>query len=154
VGNAEERTLIYSSLLARAVWRDVNVSGMHSDLYAQFDDYVFRQDYLIPDTLQKATTNFERLIASISAGGKFDLFSFGDVVTYFRGYGIAAAYNKFKTITFDGRAELGLQFQGAGSMMNVYIGYETLQDDSTRPTPVNSKYPYIGFRFTGKNVGL
>ena len=47
-----------------------------------------------------------------------------------------------------------MQFQGAGTTMNVYLGYETLQDDGTRPMPVNSKYLYIGFRFLGKNIGL
>ncbi len=154
VGNAEERTLIYSSLLANFVWRDVNISGIRSDLWTQFDWYVFKEDYLIPAPAQLFSTDMSRLEVSLSVGGKFDLWKLGDVMTYFRGSGITAAYNKFKTFTFDGRAELGVQFQGEGTAMNVYIGYETLQDDGTRPMPVNSHYPYIGFRFVGKNIGL
>lgn len=154
VGNGEERTLIYSSLLANAVWRNVTVAGMRSDLFAQLDYYVFKQDYLIPDTVTRVSTNFEHLIASVSAGGKFDLFSIGDGVTYLRAYGMATAFNKFQTTTFDARAEIGLQFQGSASGMNVYLGYESFQDDGTRPSPVNSKFVYLGFRFLGKNIGL
>jgi hypothetical protein len=154
VGNGEERTLIYSSLLANAVWRDVNVAGLRSDLFTQLDWYVFKQDYLIPNPAIKSATNFERLIASISGGGKFDLGSIGDAKPYIRTSGTLTAFNQYKTFTFDARAEIGLQFQGEGAAMNVYVGGETLHDDGTRPIPVNSSFVYVGFRFLGRNIAL
>jgi hypothetical protein len=153
VGAGEQRTLIYSSILERGVWRDVNLAGIHSALWAQADEYVFREDYHIPDTASKPSTDMSRVIASLSAGGKFDL-PLGNVNTYLRLSGIATAFNRFKTFTFDTRAELGLDIIGAGSDMNLFLGFESLQDDGARPVPVNSKYVYVGFRFIGRNIGL
>ncbi len=153
VGAGEQRTLIYSSILERGVWRDVNLSGIHSTLWAQADEYVFREDYHMPDTASKPNTDMSRIIASLSAGGKFDL-PIGSANTYLRASGVAAAYNKFQTVTFDARVELGLELIGAGSTMNIFLGAESLQDDGSRPSPVNSKYVYLGFRFMGKNIGL
>ena len=101
----------------------------------------------------KPKTDVSRLIASLSAGGKFDL-PIGHANTYVRLSGIAAAYNSFKTFTFDSRAELGVELIGAGSTMNIFLGFESFQDDFSRPIPVNSKYVYIGFRFIGRNIGL
>jgi hypothetical protein len=154
VGAGEQRVLIYSSILERGVWRDVNLSGFHSSLWAQLDEYIFSEDYHIPDSAIKPKTDVTTLIASVSAGGKFDLFNIGDANTYLRAAGTLAAYDKFKTSTFDARAEIGMEFIGMGSNMDVFLGYESLQDDFSRPRPVNSNYTYIGFRFTGKNIGL
>jgi hypothetical protein len=154
VGAGEQRVLIYSSILERGVWRDVNLAGFHSSLWAQLDEYVFSEDYHLPDSAVKPATDVTRLMASISAGGKFDLFQLGDANTYLRASSTFAAYNKFKTFTLDGRAELGMEFTGIGNTMNIFLGYEGLQDDFSRPVPVNSKYVYLGFRFTGRNIAL
>jgi len=154
VGAGEQRTLIYSSILERGVWRDVNLAGFRSALWAQADEYVFREDYHMPDTASKPATDFSRIICSLSAGGKFDLHAIGDANIYLRLSGIAAAFDHFETFTFDSRAEIGVELTGAGSTMNIFAGFESLQDDGARPKPVNSKYAYIGFRFIGRNIGL
>ena len=153
VGAGEQRTLIYSSILERGVWRNVHLGGIHSALWAQADEYVFTQDFRIPDSSQKSATDVSRMIASLSFGGKFDL-PVGDVNTYVRVSAITSAYNKLKTITFDARAELGVEFIGMGSTMNIFLGAESLQDDYSRPVPVHSQYVYLGFRFIGRNIGL
>ena len=152
VGAGEERTLIYSSFLANFVWRDVMLGPMRSDLWTQFDYYVFHHEYLTPETTPISSTNYERLAASVSAGAKIDLFSLGDAITYFRTAESASLYKNASTI--DARAEIGMQFLGAGAAMNVFLGAEFLQDDATRPVPVNSKFAYLGFRFLGRNIGL
>ncbi|MEP7235556.1 MAG: hypothetical protein ABI778_09695 [Ignavibacteriota bacterium] len=153
VGAGEQRTLIYSSILERFVWRNVDIAGLHSALWAQADEYVFREDYHMPDTASKSHTDMSGVIASLSAGGKFDLSS-EDLNSYLRISGFATAYNRFKTFTIDGRAEIGLEFPGAGSNMNLFLGVESLNDDGSRPKPVNSTYVYLGFRFLGNNIAL
>ncbi len=153
VGRGEQRTLIYSSILERAIWRNVNLGGIASALWAQADEYVFTQDFRIPDLSQKSATDVSRIIASLSFGGKFSL-PIGQANTYARVSAITSAYNTFKTISVDARAEVGVEFIGMGSVMNIFIGAEALQDDYSRPIPVNSKYVYLGFRFIGKNIGL
>ena len=153
VGAGEQRTLIYSSILERGVWRNVNLGGIHSALWAQIDEYVFREDYKTPDSLSMSATDVRRIIGSLSFGGKFDL-PIGDVKTYLQASAITTAYNKFRTITLDARAELGVELSGTGSVMDIFLGAESLQDDYSRPVPVNSKYVYLGFRFIGRNIGL
>ena len=153
VGAGEQRTLIYSSILERGVWRNVNLAGIHAALWTQIDEYVFREDYKTPDSLSLPATDVKRIIGSLSFGGKFDL-PIGDVNTYLRASAITTAYNKFNTITLDARAELGVELIGSGSVMDIFLGAESLQDDYSRPVPVNSKYVYLGFRFIGRNIGL
>ncbi|MEI8135390.1 MAG: hypothetical protein WCH46_10040 [bacterium] len=154
VGAGEQRTLIYSSLLARSLWRDVTVAGIRSDLAAQFDYYVFKQDYLTPVPKELPKTDAERIIASISGSAKFDLVHIGDAVGYARLNGEVTAFNRFETSTVDGRVEIGIQFFGEASAMNVYLGFESLQDDFSRPIPMNSHFVYLGFRFLGRNIAL
>ncbi|HYM19974.1 MAG TPA: hypothetical protein VEW28_03105 [Candidatus Kapabacteria bacterium] len=154
IGNAEERTLIYSSIVERAIWRNVELAGIHSVLWTQADEYVFRQDYLIPDTLVQAPTDETHLIASFSGGGKFDLACSESAHTYLRASFTESAYRSFRTFTFDARAEFGVEFLGLGSSMDIYLGGETLHDDGTRPMPVNSNFVYLGLRFLGNNIAL
>jgi len=150
IGNGERRTLIYGSAMLRGIWRDVNLMGIHSDLWAQVDEYLIKQDTRTPDIIQPRKYDIEKLNSSISGGLRFDILNF----MYLRASTSIAAYNSYKTVSVDGRAELGVEFTGDAMAMNIFIGFESFQDDLNRPTPVSSKYPFIGLRFFGKNIGL
>ncbi len=156
VGTGESRNLIYGSLMARAVWRNIFVSPLYShyDLWAQLDKYIITSDTRIPNNIPRGNTDIEHLDASFSAGAKAHLDFLGTDIVYARASFNASAYNSFKTTTIDSRLELGLEFTGEATGMNIFFGIENLHDDQNRPSPTDSKYTYIGFRFIGKNVGI
>ncbi|MDP4220023.1 MAG: hypothetical protein Q8916_14160 [Bacteroidota bacterium] len=153
IGTGERRTLIYGSVMLRSVWRDVDLAGMHSDLWAQADEYLIKQDTRTPDA-EIRKTDIEKLNSSISGGGKIDIFEMGSAKTYIRASATIAAYESYKTFTIDRRAEAGIELSGDALTMDIFLGYESFQDDLNRPAPVDSKYPYIGFRFVSRNIGL
>ncbi len=157
VGTGERRTLIYGSLMARGVWRDMSFFrrfGIQGSFWAQLDQYLIKQDTRRPDQSSPRPTDMEKLNSSISVGGKIGFLFLGDISLYLRIVHSFSAYDSYKTWVHDSRGELGLEFIGEALSMNVFFGAESLQDDLNRPSPHNSSYSYIGIRFTGRNIGL
>ena len=155
VGTGESRNLIYGSLMARLVDRDWTIWGMNWDKWIQMDKYIIREDARIPSTSERGKTDINKLDGSLGAGVKIEFLTLGDAKCYFRYNMTLSAYNSFKNISGDSRAELGIRLSGDAATMNIFLGLEEfLDDDLNRPTPTGSKYVYVGFRFIGKNVGM
>jgi hypothetical protein len=165
VGAGEQRTLIYGSLSAKVIWRDIHIpnyrpsllfdsSFRRLDLWAQTDAYLIRQDSRLPTGAENVGTDLDHINFSIAFGAKCDVFRTWNINWYLRASLAQAAYNSFQKFTTDTRIELGPEFSGDATIMNIFLGFESLKDDLNRPYPVNSWYQYIGFRFIGKNVGL
>ncbi|MBS1902392.1 MAG: hypothetical protein JSS75_01650 [Bacteroidetes bacterium] len=155
--NHEERTLIYGSAVAKAVWRRVGLLSadnlLNTSASVQWDQYVIRQDDRIPPVGTTAT-DVNTLDASLTLGIHSALVGVGDVVPYIRAQTCAAFYHAMSLSTVDARAEIGIELSGAGSRMDVFVGYEHLTDDFNSVQRVRSGYAYLGFRFIGRNVGL
>ncbi|HET9137255.1 MAG TPA: hypothetical protein VFO76_11500 [Candidatus Kapabacteria bacterium] len=162
VGSGEERTLIYGSLNARYLIRNIPAElfpNMRLHLGFQLDQYLIRQDDRLPkpDPLKPLPQQYDidSLNTSLSMNLKADLAKWDSTILYVREHAILSAYNAYSTITLNLREELGLEFSGAGTRMNIFAGIEGFdRDDYNRPIPTPSNFFYVGFRFIGKNVGL
>lgn len=158
VGANEERTLIYGSLQGKFISRDNippdNFLCDAADLYAALDYYLVKQDYRIPQEFTDSGNSVEDLTFSLDLGIKVHMVSIDDVMLYLRGAFKVSGYNWFDDIVTDGRAEIGAELKGEGTTMDIFAGVEGLQDDMTRPAPVESIYIYLGFRFIANSIGL
>jgi len=154
VGANEERTLIYGSLMGKYIARDFDFINMNTTTSAQLDMYLYKQDYRYPFELTDSGESVTDLNFSLELSAKVDIGHFGDVVVYWRPQIRIASYNWLKTIQQDWRHEVGADVKGDDTTMNVFVGYEDLEDDMNRPMPVNSNYVYVGFRFIANNIGL
>jgi hypothetical protein len=154
-GAAEERTLIYGSIMGRLIIRNHSFLGINTSTSGTLDLYLIKQDYRIPQELQDKKPSVKDLNLSLDLSMKFDLVHFGDALFYSRLGVRVAAYDWFKENDMhDYRLELGLGLGGEGTAMNIFAGYESLQDDYNSPNAWPTDYFYIGFRFIGKNVGI
>lgn len=157
VGLGEERTLIYGSLSARYIIRNVPAEllpNMRLHLALQLDQYLIRQDDRVPK-VEPQQYDIDSLNTSLSMNLKVDLAKWDNTVLYVRENALISAYNSYSTFTLNLREELGFEFIGAGTRMNLFAGIEGFdRDDYNRPQPTPSNFFYVGFRFIGKNVGL
>ncbi len=150
----EERTLIYGSLMGKYIGRDLSLAKMNTSLSGQLDMYLYKQDYRFPFELTDSGTSVTDLNFSLEVSAKTEFAKLGDVGMYARAQARVASYEWLKTIALDWRAELGAEFKGEATTMNVFFGYEHLQDDMNRPLPVNADYVYLGFRFIASSIGM
>lgn len=151
----EERTLIYGSLMGKYIARDFDFLKMNTSTSAQLDMYLYKQDYRIPIERMELPPSVNDLNMSLELTGKFDYTSFGDVTAYIREQLRFASYNWFDFLTVDLRFETGMEFKGEATTMDVFFGFENLDDDDmNRPSPVHSEYFYLGFRFIANSIGL
>lgn len=150
----EERTLIYGSFMGKYIARDFDFLDMNTSTSAQLDMYLYKQDYRFPFELTDSGASVTDLNFSVELSAKLEYAKIGDVGMYARGQLRAASYNWLKTMTLDWRGETGIEFKGEATTMNVFVGYEYLQDDMNRPLPVNSSYVYLGLRFIANSIGM
>lgn len=151
----EERTLIYGSVMGKYVARDFDFLDINTSTSAQLDMYLYKQDYRYPYELTGLPPSVDDLNMSLELTGKLDYGMIGDVTAYFRGQLRFASYNWFDFLTVDSRYEVGVEFKGEVTTMDVFFGFENLMnDDMNRPSPVPSDYMYVGFRFIANSIGL
>lgn len=162
-GEAQQRTLIYSSITAKAVlpryrfWNTVNLRP-----WFEGDVYLISQDYRIPKAASSAIPSIEKLAASI--GMSYDI-RFNDdvdrgwylnlattVALYGRETGFIDKFATVKDFDVDQRLELGYIIPGRSGKLRIFAGTEFLRDDGTMPYPEKNQYVFLGFRIAGQDL--
>lgn len=162
-GEAQQRTLIYSSLTGKLISKEHSLSQQTNMIgWLNADLYVVSQDYRLPDTTSHYLPNIERLAWSLGANVHVGSTSSSLVGWYANAAATLSAYGnehgilrKFSTIertNFDFRAEAGISILGRGGKFWLFGGYELLADDAIMPIPEKNSHMFVGFRFSGKDL--
>jgi hypothetical protein len=162
-GEAQQRTLIYSSISGKLVPSLLTLSNaIHLRSWFSGDLYVISQDYRLPKSTSSVLPNVERL--AWSAGGNAELGSsnkhaigaYLNIALHLSAFGdTTGILRKFSTIDrlhLDARIETGIMISGRGGNFRLFAGFDELSDDGAMPTPERNNYFFIGFRITGRDM--
>jgi hypothetical protein len=161
-GEAQQRTLIYSSISGKVVFERATKYGL--DVNSSFDGdlYVIAQDYRLPKSTSASLPNMERLIGSAGFTSELSFSghaSSGLYLTQSLTASLFAAeggiFRKFASVDMvdmDYRMELGYLIPGRGGRMRIFAGWESLADDGTMPIPEHNQYFFLGVRITGSDL--
>jgi hypothetical protein len=150
-----QRTLIYGSLTARALIRDLKVitsslSGTSFSLEADY--YLVSEDYRYPEQSLNVGPNVENLIASFTEAFTINFFKIDSTTIYLRGIVTGNIYKD--QYGSNAHGEYGVKIGGEAMNMEVFLGGESFDDDGGSIFPRESNFFYLGLRFYGKNIGL
>ena len=159
-----ERTLIYGSLSGKAIWKTPSLFGLQipTTAWLHGDAYLVGEDYRLPRTDAFIGSDFQEI--AWSAGPAFELklarwsnssiyleFN-GDFTAFGNDTGFFSRFRSISTLAFDGHAEVGYEFHGPASRMQLYAGWEQWQDDGATPIPRNAQFSLLGIRMTGVDL--
>ncbi len=156
-----ERTLIYGSLSGKAIWKSDKLFGLYipTTAWLHGDAYLVGEDYRLPRTDAFRGTDFQEIAWSVGPAFQSRLVQWKQSSVYFElntdftafgnDTGFFSRFRSISTLTFDDHAELGFEFHGAASRMQLYAGWEQWQDDGETPIPRNARYALLGIRVTG-----
>lgn len=164
-GTAEQRTLIYSSLHGKAISPKMKVQPVEDiRTWLRGDVYLITQDYRLPESNEAIKPSFEDLAFSLGWSLYSTVASWHASDLYFRGDITMSSYSSkdgyFTRLlspeytSFDTRIELGLSLKGQAGSMQIFGGFESLQDDASRSRPRSNEFGFIGFKFTGADLAL
>ncbi len=162
-GEAQQRTLIYSSISGKLVPSLMKISdAIDLRSWHSGDLYMISQDYRLPKSLSAALPSVERLAWSASANAELassdrnalgfyfnialQLSAFGDTT------GVIRKFSAIDRMHLDTRIETGLTIPGRGGSFKLFAGFEQLSDDGAMPAPQSNNFFFIGFRITGRDL--
>ena len=170
----EQRTCIYGGLDGKIIFkpsylfkeqqnfRPKSTFFLKSGLYMLQGDFRAKNGIRLDRKAFTYGTDYDKLAFSVGGGTIAHLFYFKNKTNIFvredlnlaffgAQSGIIDRFSRLSKTTLDSRTELGIEKE-ARTRMQLFVGYETFQDDEAVISASNNKYFYIGIRFSASSM--